>query len=443
MRRSVYLPYCLVLACAWPIDMHSQARNDSTIVQLDSGTRLTPLEQTILDKEKETCDRAIKTDFKGWEALIYNDALAVYSDGYATKAEVLKVIKTMIGGHCLMDKVRFTTINKKAGLITYRMTQDWEEGGKRQSRQYYISSLWVNRGGKWISSFWQETDTTPESQVAKNEDAEEAGISSQNTPFSDANAGQVPPDSFFIAKEKQDWEALKHKDKATATRLLADDFVGMYDFGFFNKSEWVKQMDEEYSIDDYSIESARVLHPSANTALLLYNSNCKGTGTWTESCFHTWRISDLYVERNGQWLALFSQDTQATSNDSDEAVLKEILASETRIVDALSRDDIEGFAKLLPDDVIDIDDDGIHTKAEWIPEMQEQKDRGFLFRDFRFDDPKLIRLGPNEATFTAKEIIHELDKGKPVEERYYTNATYVRRNGKWQPRVYQDTPMVK
>lgn len=93
--------------------------------------------------------------------------------------------------------------------------------------------------------------------------------------------------------------------------------------------------------------------------------------------------------------------------------------------------------------MIDIDDDGVHTKAEWIPEIQEQKDRGFLFRDFRFDDPKLIRLGPDQATFTAKEIIHGLDKGKPFELRYYTNATYVRRNGKWVPRVYQDTPMVK
>jgi len=62
-------------------------------------------------------------------------------------------------------------------------------------------------------------------------------------------------------------------------------------------------------VDDYTIENAKVLHPSANTALLLYNSNCKGTGTWTEFCSHASRISDLFVKRNGQWVALFSQDT--------------------------------------------------------------------------------------------------------------------------------------
>jgi len=254
----------------------------------------------------------------------------------------------------------------------------------------------------------------------------------------------LPSDQFFIEKEKGVWETLKHKDKATATRLLADDFVGMYDFGFFNKSEWVKQIDDQYTVDDYTIMDPKVLHPSPTSALLLYTSTCKGTGAWADYCSHTSRISDLWVERNGEWLDLFSQDTTATSGEQDDAtVLKEILASEYRIVDTLRRDDIEGFAKLLPEDVIDIDDDGVHTKAEWIPEFQEQKDRGFLFRDFRFDELRLIRLGPDQAMFTAKEIIHGLDKGKPFELRYYTNATYVRRNGKWVPRVYQDTPMVK
>jgi hypothetical protein len=86
--------------------------------------------------------------------------------------------------------------------------------------------------------------------------------------------GPEPAGSFFIAKEKEDWEALKNRDKAAPARLLADDFVGMYDFGFFTKSEWIKQIDEEYTVDDYPIENARLLRPSAHTALLLYTSNC-------------------------------------------------------------------------------------------------------------------------------------------------------------------------
>jgi hypothetical protein len=254
-------------------------------------------------------------------------------------------------------------------------------------------------------------------------------------------SGREPPDSFFIAKEKEDWESLKHKDKAAATRFLADDFVGMYDFGFFNKSEWVKQLDDQYTVDDYTIEGPKVLHPSATTALLLYTSNCKGTGAWADYCSHTSRISDLFVQRNGQWLGLFSQDTQATSSESDDAVLNAILSSEKQIVDALSRDDIESFGRLLPDDVVDIWTDGVHLKPEWLRIMEQQKKDEYLFRDFRFEDPKLVRLGPDQAILIAREIIHELDKGKPVEDRLYTMACYVRRNGKWIPLVYQDTPI--
>jgi hypothetical protein len=714
MRTTMCFPCCLLLACVWPLQAREtsvkdtvvandegagqketaakdssnaslEAQSNLTIVHLDPGTRLTPFEQTLLDKEEETCDRSIRRDWTGWEGLISDNALAVYSDGYATKADVLEAIKTMVDGHCVMDRVKFNAISKKAGLITYRMTQDWKEAGKTQTRQYYVSSLWLNRGGKWISSFWQETDTSTESPAVKDEDSQqgaekellqlerqwaEAGVkrnvgffekiaspdyvivdcdgdirnkaleianfrhenqttstvsdmkvrvyggsavvvgaftiagtydsqsmnlsgnftdvwikpnrkwqlvstqntckttevaqnanltvgnkenaerdaekeliqlekdfaeatlkhdrefydriladdwinihedgsvgtkqgdaahkseydtatfddikvrvygdsavavgrysvgwteggqrsavsgrftdvwvrrngrwqivSSQNTPIPEANATEFPPDAFFIAKEKEDWEALKHKDKTAANRLLADDFVGMYDFGFFNKSEWIKQLDDQYTVDDYTIENPRVLHPSANTALLLYTSTCKGTGTWAEDCSHPSRASDLYVERNGQWLALFSQDTQATSGESDDAVLKAILSSEKQIVGVLSRDDIEGFGSLLPDDVVDIWTDGVHPKPEWLREMEQQKKDGYLFRDFRFEDPKLVRLGPDAAILIAKEIIHEADKGKPVEDRLYTLACYVRRNGKWMPIVYQDTPI--
>jgi len=394
-------------------------------------------------------------------------------------------------------------------------------------------------------------------------------------PASETGISAVPPpDSFFIDKEKEVWEALKHNDKAADSRLLADDFVGLYDTGFATKSDHVKQMDDKDSIGSYNLQDAKVLHLSPEMALLLYKATCKGSGEWEEFCSLPKYVSSLWAVRSGQWVALFSQDTTTAANEQeisaqalakereiqeaqkrndsaqfadllsddlvaidedgirgkkelleeirtsdfrlsdykmedvktipegdgviiaykqthvgtehgkpfalriythsnwqrrgdkwvltmfqdstakedtaadsgeqdDASVLKEILASEYRIVDALARDDIEGFAKLLPEDVMDIDDDGIHTKTEWIREFQEQKARGFVYREFRFDDPKLIRLGADQATMAAKETMRGLDKGKPFEVRTYTNATYVRRDGKWVPRVYQDTPMVE
>ena len=130
------------------------------------------------------------------------------------------------------------------------------------------------------------------------------------------NAIESPPMSYFVAKEKEVWEALKQKDKAAATRLLADDFVGMYASGFYTKSEWLKQIGEQYTISAYTIDDVKLLRASPTTVLLLYRSTCKGTGEWAEICARVEYISDLWVKRNGRWTAMFSQETQAASSQS-------------------------------------------------------------------------------------------------------------------------------
>ena len=431
MNRTASLFLVIFLFQVGDVSMHAQEAsvrdkalaNGKSTSQKEPGTQTADgastlrAEDQLIQLEKELARATLNHDRDFYDRILADDWINVHEDDSVGTKQGDAAHKSEYDT-ATFDDIKVRVYGESAVTVGH-YSVGWTEGGRHSAVSGRFTDVWMKRNGRW--------------QI----------VSSQNTPIPETNAAEFPPDSFFIAKEKEDWEALKHKDKAAATRLLADDFVGMYDFGFFNKSEWVKQMDDQYTLDDYTIEGPKVLHPSPTTALLLYTSTCKGTGTWAEDCFHPSRVSDLLVERNGQWLSLFSQDTAATSGESDDEVLNAILSSEKQIVDALSRDDIEGFAKLLPEDVIDIDDDGVHTKAEWIPEMQEQKDGGFLFRDFRFDDPKLIRLGSDQATFTAKEIIRGLDKGKPFEQRYYTNATYVRRNGKWVPRVYQDTPMVK
>jgi len=117
----------------------------------------------------------------------------------------------------------------EAAVVTGRSRFKGGFQGKPFDIRCRFTDIWVRRNGRW--------------QI----------VSSQNTAIPEARATEFPPDSFFIAMEKEDCEALKHKDKAAATRLLADDFVGMYDFGFFTKSEWIKQLDDQYTVDDYTI----------------------------------------------------------------------------------------------------------------------------------------------------------------------------------------------
>lgn len=376
-------------------------------------------------------------------------------------------------------------------------------------------------------------------------------------------------DSFFVAKETEVWEALKHKDKAADSRLLADDFVGLYDTGFATKSDHVMQMDDKYSIETYNLQDAKVLRLSPQMALLLYKVTCAGSGEWEQYCSRTEYVSSLWVERGGNWQNLFSQDTAAavseretfaqavakekeiqdaqknndwgkfadllsddligideggihskkevldgvkvadvrfsdykmedvrtvpegngaivvykqtltgtehgkpftwhiythshwerggdkwlltmfqdsmaspstaaTSDDeSDDAITKAIVANEQRIFETLKRNDIVAFANMLPDDVIDVEDDGIHSKSEWIKEFEEQKKSGLLFTDFNMEDLRLVRYSPSAATLVFRETIKGKQDGKPFVWHINSSSGYVNRGGKWVPVLYQD-----
>jgi hypothetical protein len=57
--------------------------------------------------------------------------------------------------------------------------------------------------------------------------------------------------------------------------------------------------------------------------------------------------------------------------EDDHAVLTSIMESENRIVATLQENDIAAFGRLLSDDLIDVEDDGIHGKAEWLTGFQK------------------------------------------------------------------------
>jgi hypothetical protein len=135
----------------------------------------------------------------------------------------------------------------------------------------------------------------------------------------------------------------------------------------------------------------------------------------------------------------FAANEHQGPSEDDQTVLQKIMASEYQIVDTLKRNDIAAFGKLLPDDLIDVEDDGIHGKAEWLKIFQKQKDEGFLFTAFKFENPRLLRIGPDAAIMFASERFGVVERGAPHDVHVYTHALYMRRSGQWVPIFYQDS----
>lgn len=75
----------------------------------------------------------------------------------------------------------------------------------------------------------------------------------------------------------------------------------------------------------------------------------------------------------------------------------------------------------------------------WLKEFEEQKKTGLLFTDFKMEDLRLVRYSPSAAALVMRETVDGVQNGKPFEWHINGSASYVNRNRKWVPVLYQDT----
>lgn len=73
-----------------------------------------------------------------------------------------QIVKSMIEPGCKvasfsLSNFSFIWLDKDSVLMTYDATQDATCGDKKQPDQVYASSIWLKKGGKWVTPFHQES----------------------------------------------------------------------------------------------------------------------------------------------------------------------------------------------------------------------------------------------------------------------------------------------
>ena len=81
---------------------------------------------------------------------------------------------------------------------------------------------------------------------------------------------------FFIALERQVWEALRRGDGKADGRLLADNFLGVYESGFGTKAEHVAQVSNGPTVTEFELVTPRLMRLSPVLALLAYEARWRG-----------------------------------------------------------------------------------------------------------------------------------------------------------------------
>ncbi|MFZ0298310.1 MAG: nuclear transport factor 2 family protein [Candidatus Sulfotelmatobacter sp.] len=123
----------------------------------DSKSDENAMERQIIAKEREGLD-ALKTgDLDRFGNLTADEAVLVDAHGPASKAQVLKNVAGFTLTEYSMEDVRFVRISPETGLISYKITETGISHGREFTAQAYVSSVWTERGNKWLCLFSQET----------------------------------------------------------------------------------------------------------------------------------------------------------------------------------------------------------------------------------------------------------------------------------------------
>jgi Domain of unknown function (DUF4440) len=115
------------------------------------------MQEKVAAKEREGLE-ALKTgDIAHFGELTAEDAVFVDPHGIASKAEVMKNVAGFRLTDFTIEDLKFLRLSDKAGLISYKVTETGVTHGKEFTAIVFVSSIWAERGGKWLCEFSQET----------------------------------------------------------------------------------------------------------------------------------------------------------------------------------------------------------------------------------------------------------------------------------------------
>jgi hypothetical protein len=125
------------------------------------------------------------------------------------------------------------------------------------------------------------------------------------------NEGGPPVVDQLLTVEQEVWAALAAGDADADTRLLADDFLGVYSSGFAGKADHCGQLADGPTVAAYELSEARVLELAADVVLLAYRARWVGAGARGTGTATTMYVSSVWRRTEAGWRNVFSQDTPA------------------------------------------------------------------------------------------------------------------------------------
>jgi hypothetical protein len=262
----------------------------------------------------------------------------------------------------------------------------------------------------------------------------------------ETKSAAAPSEADIRTKETASWEAVKKKDWDAFAKLMADDYFEVEDDGVHDKASSVQTV-KDFDLSDYTLSDWKMTSIDANAVLITYTANVTAKFKGEAVPAGPWRESSAYVNRNGEWLAIYYQETlsqppmpppspgkESAKSASPAAKAGETgpdaAANEKLVWDALKSKNYDAFGSYLASDSIEVEADGVYDHAGSVKTVQM-----FDVSKSELSDWKTVKLSDNASVVTYTV---SFPGTKPPKE--YHSTIWVNRSGKWQAIFHQGTP---
>ncbi|HKG11861.1 MAG TPA: nuclear transport factor 2 family protein [Pyrinomonadaceae bacterium] len=272
-----------------------------------------PTQADIEARERQIWD-ALKA--KNWDAfagMLSDDFVNVGAEGVHTKAQTMEEIKKYDLTEYSFADIRFVKVDQDLAIITYTATEKSSfDGHAMPSKPTRATSAWVNKGGKWLAAYHQETEAgeMPATPGGANSNTAASANSNANTNANtsaanaNANASASPAAAETanpIDREKKVWEEFKTKDWAAFATDLADEFIEVVPTGVYTKAasiDALKMMDaSKYTLSDW--KETKIDADASVVTYHVKSADGKDEGNH----------STIWAKRGDRWWAFLHQGT--------------------------------------------------------------------------------------------------------------------------------------
>ncbi|MEK6337463.1 MAG: DUF4440 domain-containing protein [Acidobacteriota bacterium] len=260
-----------------------------------------PSEADMIAKEKATWDSLKTKDYDAFGNLLATDYIGVTDEGVFDKAGTIADVKDFNVTDVTFSDWKMLPIDNDAVILTYNLNVTGSfKGTTVPPGPYRAAAAWVNRDGKWLGFYYQQTlvkpmPTTPSATSSPSASKPETTA---------ATPAAKPPEttSDAIANEKIVWDLLRSRNSDGFAALLDSAFVELEATAAYDKAGAVKSV-ADFDFSKFELSDWKAAKLDNDAALVTYLVTPKNPKWDTE------RHTSIWANRSGKWVALLHMGT--------------------------------------------------------------------------------------------------------------------------------------